>query len=263
MNARFLAVPVVLAGMWLVPAAKAASESPSVERGQHIATAMTHCTGCHGADLGGERTFPAPGGGTVVAGNLTSGGGGAGAVYSDADYVRAIRQGLRPDGATLAVMPWQDFAVLTDGDAASLVAYIRSLPPVDRSFPNVEKTVTPAVAGLPVATYRVPAAVVYPAPGTAGEYLAQLGGCLNCHGADLHGATLRGVTAPDISHGGLGAWTAGQFTTTMRTGRKPNGDLLAPPMPWREIGRLSDAELDVLYHYLEAAPGRAASGSSG
>ncbi|MBD5656222.1 MAG: hypothetical protein IAI50_13745, partial [Candidatus Eremiobacteraeota bacterium] len=96
------------------------------------------------------------------------------------------------------------------------------------------------------------------APSSLGAYVAQLGSCTECHGADLHGRTLRGSAAPDISHVGIGAWTAADFTTAMRSGRTPDGRTLHEPMPWRAIGGLTDAELAALYDFLEATPAKPA-----
>jgi mono/diheme cytochrome c family protein len=231
---------------WLLPEARAA-ESPDAARGQHVVTAVAGCTDCHGADLAGGRSFTVgTAGALVVASNLTAGPGGVGGSYSDADYVRAIRLGVRPDGTRLAVMPSWEYAVMTDADVNGVVAYLRSLPPVDRTIPH--STVSAAAAAAPGA--------VPPVPTTPGGYLAVLGGCFSCHGADLHGRTLRGVFAPDVSQGGIGTWSAADFTTAMRAGRTPDGRTLAAPMPWPKIGRLTDAELAALYNYLESVPAR-------
>ncbi|MBD5655433.1 MAG: c-type cytochrome, partial [Candidatus Eremiobacteraeota bacterium] len=180
LDARLIFAAVLVAAAWMLPAARAAEPPPDVARGRHIATAMTHCTGCHAADLGGGRSFPVgTNGGRVVAGNLTAGAGGIGNAYSDADYIRAIRQGVRPDGTRLAIMPSADFAVLTDRDAASLVAYIRSLPPVDRSFPSDSAS---ADVGMPPAHAAATPASMVAAPSSLGAYVAQLGSCIECHG---------------------------------------------------------------------------------
>src|SRR5215207_7598460 len=60
-------------------------------RGKHIATAMGSCTLCHGQDLGGEMLSDDGPMGTLAAPNLTSGKGGLGATFTDADWVRGIR----------------------------------------------------------------------------------------------------------------------------------------------------------------------------
>ena len=61
---------------------------------------------------------------TVMAPNLTRL-----SKRTDAELDAAIRQGLRPDGRSELAMPSQAYTGLTDGEAASLIGYIRSLPP--------------------------------------------------------------------------------------------------------------------------------------
>jgi hypothetical protein len=45
---------------------------------------------------------------------------------------------------------------------------------------------------------------------------------------------------------GLGNWTKQQIVTTLRTGVRPDGRVLAPPMPWRAYASLTDAIVDFL-----------------
>jgi hypothetical protein len=77
-----------------------------------------------------------PGMGRVYAANLASGKGGAGASFTDADFVRAIRHGVAPDGRELAIMPSQIFNHLSDQDLGALIAYLKTVPPVDNETPK-------------------------------------------------------------------------------------------------------------------------------
>src|SRR5512147_1699374 len=72
------------------------TEAASLERGGHLVGLL--CSDCHGDDLAGTDFFNDPGLGTIHARNLTSGQGGIGAAYTDADFVRTLRHGVRPDG---------------------------------------------------------------------------------------------------------------------------------------------------------------------
>jgi hypothetical protein len=50
--------------------------------------------------------------------------------WSDADIVRALRVGKRPDGSTISTfMPWPASAQMTDQEMTALVLYLRSVPP--------------------------------------------------------------------------------------------------------------------------------------
>ena len=62
----------------------------------------------------------------LSASNLTKGQGGVGASYTDADFVRALRHGVRPDGKSFLIMPANLYAHLSDADVGALIAYIRS-----------------------------------------------------------------------------------------------------------------------------------------
>src|SRR5512138_162615 len=107
------------------------SDAASVERGKHLATIL--CMECHGDDLGGNPNFFDGGAlGSASAPNLTSGAGGLASTFSDVDFVRVIRHGIKPDGTSVFIMPSTDFAYLSDSDVGALIAYLRSAPPVDR-----------------------------------------------------------------------------------------------------------------------------------
>jgi len=56
---------------------------------------------------------------------------------------------------------------------------------------------------------------------------------------------------PDVT--GLGPWTAQEFIQTMRTGRhRGAGRAILPPMPWFDVGALTDKDLKALFAYLKS-----------
>ena len=111
----------------------ATSDSASLRWGEHRATAIGKCQECHGADLGGRLLVDNLQSGRLAAPNLTSGRGGTGD-WSDADWERAIRHGVRRNGRPLLFMPAEAFAPMSDKDLAALVGYLRTVPPVDREL---------------------------------------------------------------------------------------------------------------------------------
>ena len=259
MKLRLVHVPLVI-GICAAAAAgiggragAQAHTTPDIARGRHIATALTGCAACHGANFAGGRAFGPPGPGAIRSANLTGGAGGVGAV-SDADLVRAIRTGIAPDGTHLRVMPSEEYAVMTDADVADVVAFLRSVPPVDNVIVRAPVPDAPPAASSPAEAVTAAPAVAL----TGGAYLARIGGCTSCHGAALTGAVAPGnVAAPNISHTGIGAWTFAGFTTAMRTGKTPDGRTLSPAMPWDTFGNMTDAELHDVYTYLQSQPERA------
>ncbi len=244
----------------------------SVERGKHIFHAVSSCVVCHRGDAGGGPFITDAAMALLDAPNLTRGNGGVGKQYTDADLDRAIRRGVRPDGTRLLIMPAWDYARFGDDDAASVIAYIRSLPPVDRVTARVRlgpvgrvlvatkklsfDAVRIADEGPPPTTVPPPMQLV-----AYGEYLTRVGGCMGCHGVHLSGGHFAGPPdvppASNITRKGIGSWSAADFMITLTKGRDPSGHYLNPFMPWHTISQMSDIELEAIYNYLLSVPERA------
>ena len=246
------------------------SDAASLERGKHLVTLL--CSGCHGENLAGTAFFNDPGLGTIHAKNLTSGKGGIGASYTDADFVRTLRHGVRPDGTSVFVMPSRDFHYLSDQDLGSIIAYLRTVPPVDQEW--APKQFTPmgnVLIGVGVFdnfmmadqidhTGPRPAAPTIGVTKEYGDYLARLNGCRHCHGQQLSGGKVDDPTinllGPNLTPGGeLAAWSAADFINTMRTGVTPSDHHLSEVMPWKTFGsQMSDDELKAIFLYLQSLP---------
>jgi mono/diheme cytochrome c family protein len=124
------------------------SAQDGIKRGEYLATIMD-CTGCHtpGTFLGKPDTerylggsevgFQIPGLGIFWPPNLTSDPDTGLGQWSEADIVKAVRTGIRPDGRQLApVMPYHNYGKLTDPDALALAGYLKSLKPVRNRVPG-------------------------------------------------------------------------------------------------------------------------------
>lgn len=132
------ALPVAVAAT-----AALAQQRGDVERGRYLATIMV-CADCHSrtaftgqplnqdlAFAGAAAGFHVPGLGYFYPPNLTPDPATGLGQWSEDDIVRAIRTGERPDGRILApIMPYHFFAALSDEDAYSIAAFLKSLPPV-------------------------------------------------------------------------------------------------------------------------------------
>ena len=240
------------------------TDSASVARGKVIAT-LYGCTSCHTPDLGGQTMIPGGPFARLASSNITTGQGGAVAGYTVADWDRAVRHGVRRDGTPLFIMPSDAFNRMNDEEFGRLVAYLKTVPPVDRT--PVARSINPIARvvhtfGAPL----VPAEKIdhtrqanpQPPRGTTmayGEYLS--GACKFCHGEDLGGQKVGGEPgappSPPIGRASVVArWTEAQFFQTLRTGVTPEGRKLDPKyMPWPEIGQLGDDELRALHMYLK------------
>jgi mono/diheme cytochrome c family protein len=235
-----------------------------VRRGEHLVVSFGQCIECHGQDLSGGEFFAVPALGSIYSSNLTSGQGGVGTVYSDADWVRAIRHGVGPDGRPLIIMPSHFYYYFSDEDLGAIIAYLRSLPAVDKDLPETElgplgrlfllseKTLIPAE----VIDHDAPRPAA-PEPGVTaayGEYLAIV--CKNCHGPDLRGGTAVSAGA-NLIGGEVAGWTEAEFINTLRTGVTPAGRKLSPEMPADNVGQMSDEELRAIWAYIQSLANRA------
>src|SRR5882672_10794128 len=110
----------------------------SIQRGQHLASAVAACIDCHGRALAGKIFIDDPALGRIVAPNLTPGRGGVGAFYTDADFVRAIRHGVDPSGRLLLIMPADSYNHFSDADLGAIIAYIKAIAAIDSSLPPNE-----------------------------------------------------------------------------------------------------------------------------
>ena len=66
--------------------------------------------------------------------NLTSGRCGIGGVFTDEDYVRAIRHEIGKDGEALVIMPAEEYYKISDDDLGAMIAYLKTLPHVDNEL---------------------------------------------------------------------------------------------------------------------------------
>jgi mono/diheme cytochrome c family protein len=108
-----------------------------------------------------------------------------------------------------------------------------------------------------------------------GKYLVVLGGCTDCHTpgfffgrpdpARYLGGSEVGFEIPGLGvfHGpnltpdkdtGLGDWTTEQIVTALQTGKRPDGRILAPIMPWRALAELTRADVTAIAAYLKSLP---------
>ena len=257
------------------------TDAAGIARGKHYIEAVGVCQVCHGQNLAGPNAdrcqvtscigfsddllF-----GKAMPRNLTSGRGGIGGVFTDEDYVRAIRHGIGRDSKALLIMPSEAFNKISDEDLGAIIAYLKTLPPVDNELDEsglgpLGRILAVFEGGLLPATlidHNAPRSTPPVAAVTIeyGEYLAQI--CTLCHGERLSGGVVPssefGRNAPNITPGGEpGGWTRSQFVDTIRSGRNPKGKLLDPEfMPWNRFTQMTDDELDAIWLYLRSLPAR-------
>jgi cytochrome c553 len=252
------------------------TDSLAIARGRHVATAISRCSGCHQSDFGGQVFIDVPPVAFLYAANLTRGRGGIGGRLTDFDWERAIRHGVKPDGSVLLFMPSQEFQLLNDHDTAALIAYLKTLPPVDRE--PMKNRVGPIGRALYAKgdVALVPAELIdqtaahppeIPAGITAeyGRYVADVGGCKGCHGPGLSGGHIPGAPsdwkpAANITPAGIGHYKEEDFFRVLREGMRPGGASIDPLMPYAFTKNLTDDEIRALWLYLQSVPPKAFGG---
>jgi len=261
-----------------------------IERGKYLATHVTGCIDCHT-----QRDYTIFGG-PIVESKLGAGGdvfdinvGVPGKLfpanitpanlkrYSDGELIRAMTEGINKEGKALfPLMPYRNFAQLTKEDIYSIVAYIRTLPPVEN---NVEEGKLDFPMNFIVKTIPQPVTLKESFDNSTnaayGKYLVSVAGCADCHTPMNHGTPIEGkdfaggftatfpkfkVTSanitPDIETG-IGAWTKGTFIARFKlysdssyTPVKLKDDDFNTIMPWLLYTGMTEKDLGAIYDYL-------------
>jgi mono/diheme cytochrome c family protein len=231
----------------IAPPAAATFAAADIARGAGLAK-VGDCAVCHtapgGAPYAGGRATPTPFGviyGTNITPDPDTGIGG----WSLAAFDRALRQGVRRDGAHLyPAMPYDHFSGLGEADVRALYAFlmtrraVSARPPANRLIPPLG--FRPVMEGWKLLFQKPPA----PPPADHGAYLvdalAHCGACHTPHNAlggerkdhAFAGGWAEGWYAPplDASSPAAGAWSADRLYAYLRTGLDVNHAAAAGPM---------------------------------
>lgn len=233
------------------------TDPSSIAEGRRLAIIRGCFGGCHGKEVEGAVMFDQPMIARIVAPNLTA----AVRKYSDSELVGIIRNGVRPGGRSMMVMPAQEFALLTDEDLGRIIAFLKSLPAVDGPGSSVSPGPLGRI-GIATGEFKTAAeriAETVPPPdatneeGRYGRYLARTI-CADCHGTDLRGASNPDFTAPSLQT--VAAYSQEQFAQLMRAGVALGGRKLKTMSPWAQqhLSSLTDPEIAALYGYLHTMP---------
>jgi hypothetical protein len=263
-----------------------------IARGAYLANAVFGCMYCHserdwgifggpikpgGLGKGGE-VFDASVGvsGKITAGNITPFGIGD---WTDGEVYRAIVNGLHRDGyALFPIMPFDVYLHLETEDVYSIIAYLRSLDPVESGpYPGRKlSAIMEFVANsrvLPADPWQVDASD----PVSRGKYLTIIAGCRFCHtpanermqpyenmrfggglGMQANGRTVYSANISPDDETGIGRWSVDDFIARFRAyadARIPVSEAgFQTQHAWTEYAQLSDADLAAMYAYIMAQP---------
>jgi mono/diheme cytochrome c family protein len=200
--------------------------------------------------------------------------------WSDGEILRAIREGVDREGNALFMMPYLEYRSLSDEDAHSVVAYLRTLPPVKNRVPPTE-------IDFPISLFAKfgPQPLAGPVPEPAhqdkvayGRYLTKIGVCQFCHSPiDNRHRTLPGQ---DFSGGhefkgpwglvrssnltphetGLGQRDEKAFVAMFKAFAVPAAEVPKVPldkntvMGWLGRAHMTEEDLGAIYAYLKTVP---------
>lgn len=266
-----------------------------IERGKYLANAVNVCMDCHSTrdwskfsgpvlpgttGKGGERFdhsmgFP----GVYYSKNITPTALGR---YTDGELFRVITTGVTKEGrAMFPVMPYPYYGKLDEEDVYSLIAYLRTLEPIENQTPesvsdfpvNIIVKTIPA-KGAPTKRPALSDSIAY------GAYMANASGCIECHTPDdkgqikpelafsggrvfrmPDGSVLRSSNISMDPETGIGKWSKRAFIQRFKA--YVDSSYVAPTvsagefntiMPWTMYGNMTEDDLGAIYNYLRTVP---------
>jgi hypothetical protein len=286
-------VKVALPNVGPAPQLTVESTPEKIERGRYLANSVTVCMDCHSTrdwskfagpviegtwGKGGERfdqTIGFPG--VFFSKNITPAGIKR---YTDGELFRLITTGVTKEGrAMFPVMPYQHYGKMDPEDIKCIIAYIRSLSPI-------ENQVTESVADFPmnIIINTIPAKgdpQKMPSKSDTlayGKYMVNASACIECHtqvdkgkiipdlafsgGREFHfpdGSVVRSANITPDNETGIGSWTKeifiGRFKTYADTSYKPQAvasGQFNTIMPWNMYSRMNKEDLEAIYAYLKS-----------
>ncbi len=257
-------------------------------RGKYLTENLMGCFECHGQRDWTKHDAPEIPGtkgagvypflldglpGRVVPPNITPDPETGAGNWSDDTLARAIREGIGHDGRALfPLMGYPAFRHLSDEDLASVIVYVRSLPPVRNSLPKTEIIfpVKYLMRAVPEPLHAPVPPPDFSTPVSRGKYLVTIAACADCHTPQVKGQPIAGLSyaggmphkgpwgnlvsaniTPDAS--GISYYDEATFVSAMRTGyvkaRKLN-----QIMPWFSFRNLTDEDLKAIFAYLKTLP---------
>lgn len=263
-----------------VPAALANTDQ--LTRGEYLARAAD-CEVCHTtpgeAHYAGGLAIPLPFG-TLYSTNITPDKDTGIGDYSDADFLNAVRRGIRKDGTRLyPAMPYPSYTYMTDADALAIKAYLFSRPAVHAtnrsdtlSFPFSQRWSMIVWSALFNANSRFEPNTGQSAEWNRGAYLAEaLAHCGECHTPrniafaldnrkKFAGAITAGWHAFNITSDkgtGIGSWSDDEVAAYLSNGHARGRGTAAGPMGEavdQSFSHMSPSDIRDLVVYLRSVP---------
>lgn len=253
-----------------------------IERGQYLARAAD-CVACHTSEGGqpfvGGRPFVLPFG-TLYSTNITPDRKTGIGDYSDADWLRALHQGVGRDGTRFyPAMPYAAYTYMTNDDALAIKAYLFSLPAVEAprrantlAFPFNQRWLMAFWSGMFNPDKRFEPHTERSAEWNRGAYLAEaMAHCGDCHTPrtlafsldnrqKFAGARQAGWMAYNISSDkstGIGEWQAKEIAQYLGSGHAPGRGTADGPMGEaveNSLKYLTPSDISAIAAYVATVP---------
>jgi mono/diheme cytochrome c family protein len=252
------------------------------KRGEYL-TKAGGCVACHTKEA--EKATPFAGGralktpfGTFYGPNITPHPDAGIGRWTETNFIRAMREGVRPDGAHyFPAFPYPSYTKMSDGDLRDLWAYLRTIAPSaqpsqphDLRFPFGWRFLVAGWKWLFFKPGPMTPDPVLSATANRGAYLVQaLGHCGECHtprnflGGPRRDRFLAGGKGPEgkgvpnLTPTRLKKWGDGELKSFLTTGILPDGDVTADAMGEvinNTTGQLTPADLSAMIAYLRTLP---------
>jgi len=265
-----------------------------IERGRYLANNVAICIDCHSKrdwryyagpvvpgteGMGGNaftKKMEIPG--SLYSQNITPAGIGD---WTDGELIRAITTGVSNDGTALyPLMPYPSYKIMAKEDVHAIVAYLRSLKPIENTDIPERKLKFPHNLKIRLLPSE---AEPQPRPDSSdtlayGKYLAIIADCAGCHTPTENGFPIDGMymagggrfefpsgavvrtenITPD-KETGIGTWTREDFIqrfkmyagSNMHRVKVPEGGMNTI-MPWIMYAGMTEQDLGAIYTYLQS-----------
>ncbi|ASU33837.1 c-type cytochrome [Mucilaginibacter xinganensis] len=260
-----------------------------IARGEYLANHVSLCTDCHSQRDWSKFAGP------IVDGRLGEGGelfdskvDFPGSVHvpnitpfnlkewTDGEIFRAITAGVRKDGSAIfPLMPWPSYSKMSREDIYAIIAYLRTLKPVEANYPKASYDFPLNILVHTFPKKAVPG--INPSPADTikyGAYLVNAAACMDCHtknvkgkavpGMDFAGGrefkignnTIRSANITPDTETGIGRWTSASFLQRFKSFNDPAKAATISEtdfqtiMPWYDYSRITENDLKAMFAYL-------------
>lgn len=264
-----------------------------LEHGKYLANAVMGCMDCHAQrdfslfagpvvdgtrGAGGEHWGHHNGfDGELVAPNITPY---ALKDWTDGEIYRAITMGVDKDGnALFPIMPYLKYGQLADEDIYSVIAYLRTVPPIVSETPerDLDFPLNLIVNTIPLKQEQKMEKTTIANRIAHGKYMLTAAACAECHtpqekgefitelelagGFEFlmpNGTVCRSVNITPCRETGIGEWSSQEFVDRFNAydddfepHKVANGEYNTI-MPWGYYAYMKDEDLESIYAYLQS-----------